>query len=162
MGLDVPHLIAPRELPDGSVSWEEEKPEIAKRIRDGDPRFHWLGDDRLSLVLNKTFADDDPQHRGLPRWEVWRRHEEGEPTLVIHCVTQRIDGDQLVLQLAAHDSRTRDLATEMLAAHHAKREQLAKDARDENEGHADKLAWALGKDLSAPAQSGRIFRPGGR
>jgi hypothetical protein len=157
MPLDIPHLVAPRALPDGSVSWEEEKPDIAKRIREGDGRLNWLGDDRLNLVLNMEFARQDPLERGLPRWEVWRAHEEGDPTLVVTCVAQRIDGDQLIMQLATHDSRTRDIAGDIIAARDKRAATLAKDARDENEGVADKLAWALGKDLGSPAQSGRIF-----
>lgn len=160
MGLDIPHLVAPRTLPDGSVSWEEEKPEIAKRIREGDARLHWLGDDRLSLVLNKTFADVDAHGRGLPRWEVWRSHEQGEPTLVSSCVSQRIDGDQLIMQLAAHDSRTHDIAQDVINARNDREARLAKDHRDENEQNADKLAWALGRDLDSPAQSGRVFGTG--
>lgn len=160
MGLAVPHshLVAPRALPDGSVSWEADKPEIAARIRDGDAEFGWLGDDRLTLVLNKTFAATDP--RRLPRWEVWRAHEEGEPTLVVSCVAQRIDGDQLVMQLAAHDSRTHDVAAELLAARDTRRDRIQRDAHDHNEDKADKFAWAIGRDLSMPAQAGRVYRPG--
>lgn len=159
-----PYLVAPRALPDGSVSWEEQKPEIAKRIREGDPLLAWIGDPRLTLVLNTTFATDEaeqakvrPDKRGLPRWEVWRAHEEGEPTLVVSCIAQRIDGDQLIRQLAMHDTRGRDLAQEMLDLRDAHEADLSKRHRDENEALADKLAWALGRDTGAPAQSGRVY-----
>lgn len=160
MGLHVPphqHLVGARALPDGSFSFEEQRPELGARIRDGDPNIGWLGDDRLTLVLNLKWPDDDPLHRNLPRWEVWRAHEQGEPTLVAHLTGQRIDGDQLLRQLAAHDSRTHDMAAELIDARDHQREQALRDARERDAGYADKLAWAVGRDLGAPAQSGRVY-----
>lgn len=153
------HLLAPRALPDGSISWEAQRPEIGRMVRDGDPDTGWLGDERLSLVLNTSFAADHPEVNcnGAPRWEVWRAHEQGEPSLMVWCVTHRIDGHQLCRQLALHDSRTHDIATEMLAARDKRAADLAADHRAENEAGADKLAWALGRDMSAPAQSGRVY-----
>lgn len=160
MPLDIPHLVAPRALPDGSVSWEEEKPEIGRRLREGDGRLNWLGDDRLTLVCNKTYEDPNPRKAGWPRWEVWRAHEQGEPTLVVWCVTQRIDGDQLLMQLSQHDTRTHDIGQEILDARDARAASNASRFRDENEDIADKLAWGLGRDLGSPAQSGRVFGTG--
>lgn len=152
-GLRVPHLVSPRELPDGSVSWEEQRPELGARIRDGDGEFGWLGDDRLSLVLNKTYEDP----HGRPRWEVWRRHEDGSSSLVVHKVGFRINGDELIEQLALHDSRTHDVAGEVLARRVKAKRDKERRFREHSEEKADKLAWALGRDLSVPAQPGRVF-----
>jgi hypothetical protein len=151
----VPHLILPREKPDGTISWEEEQTAIAARIRDGDAALGWLGDDRLSLHLNVAFAREDP--RGLPRWEIWRRDEDGGAAMVTSCVRLRIDGDQLIRQLAAHDSRTHDIAAEVLARNDTRVEASKAAFREANEDRADKLAWALGRDLGIPAQDGRPY-----
>lgn len=168
MPLDVPHLLTPRATPDGTVSWEEERPELGRLIREGDGRTGWLGDPRLSLHLNVTFARDEdeqaklpPHKRGLPRWEVWRDHEQVDATMVGCCIAQRIDGIQLTRQLAAHDSRVHDIAQEMLDAREAHAKQSKKDLEAVTDEHGDKLAWALGKDLGLPAPSGRMFRFGG-
>lgn len=157
MPLEVPHLLGARALPDGTFSFEEQRPELGKRIREGDGRLGWLGDDRLMLTCNVAFKDEDPQHRNLPRWEVWRTHEEGEPTLVMWYVGPKPDGDQLIRQLALHDSRTHDIAAEVLGRRDARTDRLKKESRDQFEDSADKLAWALGRDLGAPAQSGRPY-----
>lgn len=160
MPVQVPHLLGARALPDGSYSFEEHRPEIGKRIREGDTRLGWLGDERLMLVLNVKYREEDPLRRNLPRWEVWRTHETGDPTLAVHYVGLKIDGDQLIRQLALHDSLTHDIASEHLAARDARTDRLKREHRDENEGRADKLAWALGRDVGAPAQDGRIFATG--
>ncbi len=156
--MQTPNLVLPRSLPDGSVSWEAEKPELGRRIREGDPVLGWLGDESLELVLNIEHARTDPNH--LPRWEVWRKHPEGEPSMVAWIVRQRVDGDQLIRQLAQHDTRTVDVVGEYFKARDARAERTAKDFRAENEQNADKLAWALGKDTGAPAADGRIFATG--
>jgi len=153
------HLLAPRVTPDGTVSWEHETPEIAKRIRDGDSTLGWLGDDRLSLHLNVAYATESGT--GLPRWEIWRDHETVEPTLVMSRVAQRIDGDSLIRQLAAHDSRTRDMAGELIAARDMREAESRARFHDAVAEPADKLAWALGRDLDLPAQSGRVYPLGG-
>lgn len=163
MSLRSPRLVAPNYTPAGTVSWEETQPELARRIRDGDPNIGWLGDDRLSLHLNLTWADPDPAKVGLPRWEVWRDHETVDPTLVAAHVSRTIgNGDSLIRMLAAHDSRTHDIAAELLAARD-QRDAAEKAAnRDLFEGKADKLAWALGRDLDLPAADGRMFPLSGR
>lgn len=162
-----PHLLAPRETPDGVVSWEESQPELARRIREGDAALGWLGDDRLSLHCNVKFAREvdltDPRSgKGVPKWEIWRRLDDGTSALVGSLVTLRIqNGDGLIRRLAAGDARTHDHASEMLERR-ARADAKAKgDARDGYADKADKLAWALGRDLSLPAQSGRVFSLGG-
>lgn len=146
-------LVVPHYNSDGSTTWENEQPDIAKRIREGDATLGWIGDPLLELRAHPHYIDAENVDRGT-RWEVWRHHEGTEPTLVAHKFG-KLNGEQLIRNLAAHDTRTRDLATEMLAARDARREQVRRDGHDENEALADRLAWALGRDLSSPAQSGR-------
>jgi hypothetical protein len=157
----VPQLIAPREKPDGTVSWEEQAPELGALIRDGDGRSGWLGDPNLSLHCNTTYADDDPAKKGWPRWEIWRRHDDGSSSLMVWCVLPRLpDGLRLTTMLARADSRTHDIAEELLAARDKRDAAARKATTEQAEGLADKLAFALGRDLSLPAQSGRPFRTG--
>lgn len=164
MALHTPHLIAPREKPDGTVSWEEQQPELARRIRDGDANLGWLGDERLSLHLNMTHEPDPVNAPGVTvgRWEVWRRHDDGTSSVVCHMVGDRPNADSLIRGLARNDSRTRDLAVEMIdtrAAHEAER---SRRFREHAEDKADKLHWALSRDLGEPAADGRLTRMGGR
>lgn len=159
------HLLAPRQTPEGTVSWEETAPDIGRLIRDGDPTCGWLGDPLLSLHLNLAYRTD-PENRkpGIPRWEVWRNHGGTEPTFVCSLVAQRLNGElarRLCSILAAHDSRIHDIADEMLAARDRTAESESDTARAEYADKADKLAWALGRDLSLPAQDGRVIRLGG-
>lgn len=158
------HLVQPRvDGVAGTVSWEENQPDLAVRIREGDARFGWLGDPRLSLRLNLEYAHDPENKKpGLPRWEVWRNHETGTPTFVVSCVAQRVDGDKLMQMLAAADSRTHDIASEIIGRRDARDAAKKAAAIEEFEDKADKLQWALAKDLSAPMPDGRVVRLGGR
>lgn len=151
-------IVVPHYNQDGSTTWENEQPDIGQRIREGDATLGWLGDPLLELRAHPHYIDADNVDRGT-RWEVWRHHEDGEPTLVASKFG-KLNGEQLIRNLAAHDTRTHDIATELIAARDARLEALKRDAADENAGIADKLAWALGKDLGAPAQSGRVFATG--
>jgi hypothetical protein len=154
MTVDLPHIVAPRAMPDGTVSWEEQRPDVAQRIREGDATLGWLGDPLLSLACTPDF-----EGTGVPRWEVWRNSPGCAPEPVAFK-RGLLEPDQLIRNLAAHDSRTHDLAAELLAARDQRTERVRKDGHELHEGNADKLAWALGKDLGAPAQSGRMFGTG--
>jgi hypothetical protein len=162
--LQTPHLIAPREKPDGTVSWEEQEPDLAERIRKGDANIGWLGDERLSLHLNLKYQPDPDEHPEivLPRWEVWRRHDDGTSSVVCHFVGQRPSADSLIRGLARNDSRTRNIAVEMLEARGAREAREIAAFAEHCEDKADKLHFALSKDLGEPFASGRIVRLGGR
>lgn len=157
--MQTPHLIAPRELPDGTISWEEQQPDLAVRIREGDPNIGWLGDERLSLHLSPHYFDE-ALGREVPRWEVWRRHEDGTSSLVCHKLGMRPDGDALIRGLARNDSLRHDIAGEMLALRAKHEAQVAAAHLEQAEDTADKLHWALSRDLSEP--TGRPVRMGGR
>lgn len=144
-------LILPRHLPDGSISYEEARPDIGQRIRDGDATLGWLGDPLLMLVCTPNFEGG-----GVPRWEVWRKHPEGEPSLVASKVGT-LEADQLIRILAAHDTRVHDVVAEVAARNGTRTEASKREFRAGNEERADKLAWALGRDLGIPAQDGRPY-----
>lgn len=164
MSLHRAHFLAPRATPDGVVSWEEHNPELAARIRDGDAALGWLGDIRLSLHLNKAYETDPENPKpGTPRWEVWRDHEGTDPTFVASHVSFTMgNGDGLIRMLAAHDSRTHDIASEVLAARDRRDASKRAEFGEISNDKADKLAWALGRDLSLPAQDGKVFPLHGR
>lgn len=159
----VPHLLAPRATPDGTVLWEENSPEVGRRLREGDANVGWLGDDRLSLHLNLAYAHEadpaDPRAgHGIPRWEVWRDHETVAPTLVCSIVNLRIgNGDQLLRMLAAHDSRTHDMATELITARDARTAREKATFQEMSMDKGDRLAHGLGRDLGMAGQHGRVY-----
>ena len=63
--------------------------------------------------------------------------------------------------LIAADSRRGDRARALIAADDAHRRDVERRLDDQNEELADKLAWALGRDLGLPAQDGRHMPVGG-
>jgi len=150
------HLIAPAELPDGTVVWEEREPELGQLLRDGDPVTGWAGDDRLTLCLNTEYRDQRDGYSG-PAWEVWRRHEDGTSTIVMRKKGARIDRNVLLRLLAAHDTRHVNVIDQVAKANAANEKSLDDDFGDYVEDRADRLAWALGRDLEIPAQSGRYY-----
>lgn len=146
--LHEPHLIAPSQVGDGRMVWQETTGDVATVIdalRAYDPR--------LSLVRN--VADD--------LWEVWRMCEDEVPRRIASRPGARFPhGPSLVRFIAEHDTRRGfDPVADVQA--HNDAVDAAKLARDDdrNEAAADKLAWALGRDLDMPAQDGRIFTLGG-
>lgn len=145
--LHTPHLIAPSQVGDGRMVWQETSGDVASVV--DQLRAY---DDRLSLVRN--LAEN--------QWEVWRSCEDGEPRRVASRKgTQVPHGPSLIRFLAEHDTRRgfdpiADLEKHNAAVDRARDSDL--DARFEES--ADKLAWAIGRDLGMPAQDGRIFTPG--
>lgn len=147
--LEQAHLIAPNRLPDGSVVWNDTGGDVGvvvTMLREYDERLH--------LVRNNTAG----------QWEVWRQCEDETPRRI--CSRKGVhvpDGPRLINFIAKHDTRRgwdpiAGLDAELAA------EQAEKDRRfDEHaEDKADKLAFALGKDLGEPAQDGRLYTLGPR
>ena len=154
-------IVTPRYLPDGSVLWEHEAPTIAQRIRDGDPTYGWLGDERLTLVHNAVWVDPDTGKRE-GRWEVWRDHEDGTRSVVMWRRGRRLPGPALLRALAEHDTRTRDVLSEIDAHNEAVDRDRERVAREQRLDLADKLHWALCKDLGEPMPDGRHLPLSGR
>lgn len=147
MTIDTAHLIAPRALPDGRVAWSEAGGDVGAvvdALRAYDPR--------LSLVRNNTDGC----------WEVWRQCEDEEPRKVgsrpgVHVP----NGPKLVESLAARDTRrgfdpVADI-DKMNAAAFADEDRAFDELAEDK---ADRLAYALGKDLGEPMADGRMIRLG--
>lgn len=142
-------LIGARALPDGSfeaVATAGDVADCSQKLR--------AYDERLSLVRNVLEK----------RWEVWRLCEDGESRRVGQLKQDRVpNGDRLLADLMAHDTRCGyDPVAETLA-HNNKIDKAIRDRHDDELGEAgDKLAFALGRDLDEPAQDGRLYPLSGR
>lgn len=154
------YLVAPSELPDGTVSWEEQRPSLAQRVRDGDATYGWAGDPRLSLCMNLTYVAETGDYKG-PAWEVWRRHEDGTASLVMRKKGARIDDGTLLRLLAEHDTWHVDVALRLGRERQAASNAADAAFGDECEDKADRLAHALAQDLSIPAPDGKLYPLGG-
>lgn len=150
------YLVAPRELPDGTVVWDDHAPTIAERIRDGDPTYGWTGDPRLSLCLNTAYSDERDRYWGVA-WEIWRRHEDGSSSIVMRKKGAGLDAGVLLRLLAEHDTRYVDVIGAVGRAN-AELER-GRDAafHDVVEDRADRLAHALARDLDVAAPDGKVY-----
>lgn len=149
-------LLLAKQTPDGSFEWTENI-DINRRLREGDATLGWDGDPSLTCVMNLTYEQDGKR---VGRVEVWQRFGENDARIILSRVGTRVPSDALIRKLVEHDTHHVDVR----AAVDAHNEKLEADRWNEFsdyvEDGADKLAWALGKDLGEPAQDGRPFRPG--
>lgn len=141
----------PELLPDGTTLLRDA--DFDRRLHDGDASLGWNGDPRLGVYL----ADD--------RVELRRLCEDGELRLIMRSKPGHRSLDTAALRfLAEHDSQSRrrysgqeviDHNRKLLAA----REQAAKDAREDA---ADKLHWALRRDMGQHegGLTKRLYTPG--
>jgi hypothetical protein len=151
-------LLLARQLPNGAFEWRENV-DINRRLREGDATLGWTGDESLSLVMNLAWTDPaDGVTKG--RVEVWQRLSDTEQRILIWRRGTRVAGDELIRELVAHDTRYHDVGAEVLAHNAAVEKQRDDEFGEFVEDNADRLAWALGKDLGEPAQDGRPYRPG--
>jgi hypothetical protein len=151
MALASPEFLIPQGmLPDGRIEFVEHRSSaesVVERLREYDPA--------LSLRIN---AVDDC-------WEIWRMCEDRKARRV-----GKLDGthrlpsaDHLIAQLAAFDSRLGfDPYEAMVAEEDRIERERRQDFADEQEDRADKLHYALSKDLSAHAPAARPIPLGGR
>lgn len=114
-----------------------------RRLHEGDPTVGWVGDPRLGVVYN---GDTD-------RIELWRYCEDGEARKITQSRpgVRVLDSDVLRF-LAEHDplSRRAYNVNADIAAHNAKvRSRQAADLQAREEAAADRLQWALRKDIGA-------------
>ena len=86
---------------------------------------------------------------------------DGKDTLVCTREGERLPGNDLIRALIAADSRRHDRLAQLLAADDAHRQAVNSRNDAMIEDRADKLAWALGRDLNMPAQDGRVIPLGG-
>jgi hypothetical protein len=143
MAIDLPVL-----LNDGSTLLMDH--DFAARLREGDASVGWVGDDRLGVY----FADG--------RLEIRRLDESGELVVVMRSKPGvRMLGTETLRVLAEHDSRSRRQynVVEDVIAHNERLEAGHKAAaREKYDEVADRLHWALLKDLGATEGSGSTKR----
>jgi hypothetical protein len=110
-------------------------------------------DPRVSLVRNNE----------LERWELWRQCEDGVPRRVGHRDGTRVPhGATLVKHLAEHDTQRGYDPIKAVDEHNARVDAERDRVFEEHaEDTGDRLAFALGRDLGEPMQSGRFVRLGG-
>lgn len=150
MGVLAPnsHLVAPAQLPDGTTVWSEAGGDVGvvvQMLREYDTR----------LNLCRSNVRDC--------WEVWRQCEDGEARRVASRPGTHVpNGPSLVAFLAAHDTqRGYDPVADTFAYNDRVDADRAAVAGERFEDKADRLAFALGRDLDEPAQSGRLYPLGG-
>lgn len=142
-------LIGARALPDGrfeAVATGGDIADCVAKLRAYDPA--------LSLVRNVVEG----------AWEVHRVCEDGETRRVGRLKAERVpNGDRLLADLFAHDTRKGYDPIADLDRHNAAVDKAHTDSVDDQMGEAgDRLAHALGRDLDEPAQSGRVYPLGNR
>lgn len=151
MSIATPDFLIPDGmLPDGSITWTEKgstADAVVERLREYDPR--------LSLILNVEAGE----------WEVWRMGEDNKARRIsrLNNGGKVPNGDQLIAQLAAYDTRKGYDPAEAIIAEEDRAERL-RDAELEEavgDGH-DRLHHALAHDLSAHAPAVRPIPLGGR
>jgi len=130
-------LYHPQIMPDGSsVLYDDE---VVHKLHKGDPTKGWEGDERLALTWN---GKDQ-------RIELWRYEEDGQYRLVLRGKQgKRVVDLGLIDFLVAHDTqRGYNPYAEAMKANLANEKRLA-DEQDASIGDvADKLHWALMRDI---------------
>lgn len=132
-------LTLPTFLPGGGSLWVDE--DFYKRLHWGDASIGWNGDPDLGVY----YLGD--------RIEIWRWCEDGEPRRIMRSKPGVRALDTAALRfLAEHDSRRRggyDVKAEVDAHNAAIDADKERDFDAKLEAAADKLHWALRKDLGA-------------
>ena len=143
-------LLRPRETPDGVVTMDGEA-DIDRWLREGLPTLGWDGDPTLSLWHNVISG----------KWEVWRRGDlDGQATLVCVRDGEKVPGQELIRQLVKMDTRKRDVVGELERHNEQVRKAQQAEFSARVEDAADRLGWALGKDLALPAPDGKLYSLG--
>ena len=119
--------------------------ELADRIKNGDPTCGWEGDPRLTLARY-----DDPVTG--PQFELWRLEHDGQYRLVAK-LAGHLDPSNICRRLVEHDIRRGFDIKDAVDRHNAKvHAARMAPVQDRLSGAADKLAWALRKDLGIRTQ----------
>lgn len=146
---DAVYPIQPKQLPDGSIVWEEHGK--AKAVIDALRAY----DPRCSLVRNHTDVNIETGQVGC--WEIWRLNENGEPNRVGSWWNDRLpEPEQVVAALAARDTwRGFDPYQHIVDAqeHKARVEGAAFDEAIAE--HADRIHYEMVDELSAHMPAAR-------
>lgn len=118
--------------------------ELADRIKNGDAVSGWEGDPRLTLAKYGSGRDE--------QFELWRLEHDGEYRMVAVLrpdAAGHLDPSNICRRLVERDARRGYDIKDAVDRHNA-RAQEANEApsKDRLSGAAEKLAWALKRDLS--------------
>jgi hypothetical protein len=130
-------IIHPNTL-DGRGIWlAPEVQGFLDRLQNGDSTIGWEGDPRLALYRTQD-----------RRWEIWRQEHDGEPRLVCRSRPGLALDNRLIMRLMEHDTRRGFRIKEHVDKVNAKVDaDKAAALQPQKEAAADKLMWALRKDV---------------
>jgi hypothetical protein len=123
-----------------------------KRLKEGDPSIGWTGDERLGVY----YADG--------RIEIRRLCEDGELRVIMRSRPgMQVLDTQALRFLAEHDSQSRrayDARADMDQHNDTIRRDAERNIAARNEQSAEKLRWALRRDIGAHVGgSTRVLMP---
>lgn len=110
--------------------------DVARRAVEGDATLGWDGDD--TLQIEAVYGPEGA------RFEVTAADRQGRRYLVF--IHPRCDAS-LIRRLAAADNRRRDPVAEAMAQQAARERSARADRQARNEDMADRLHWALKRDI---------------
>ncbi len=124
-------------LPDGTrVAVEGQVLETLRALKEGDGILGWEGDPNMEIFLDMASGT----------YDVWTLDNQGEPYMAL---SRPYCDQRLVVDVLAADTRRRDVAGSVMA-HNKRVEAAAKaDFAAQVEEHAEKLQWALRRDIGA-------------
>lgn len=121
--------------------------DIGLRLAKGDATLGWEGDPALSLHLAVEIdARGEPVPNGQVAYEVWHVGADGEPYCVLSA--QKCD-ERIIRRIAAADNRRTSLTNRVESLQNKIDAARASREADQRGALAEKLAWALRKDLGA-------------
>lgn len=142
-------LLEARALPDGTFEYLDATGTV-DRLQQGDATLGWAGDENLSLCVD-TKADE---------WVVYYRGPDGVNRPCMrrkHIPGEGVPTTSLIRAIVAHDTRHIDVVAQVDKADLAAAKVRDDRFHDRTGDAADKLAFALGRDLDIPAQDGRVY-----
>lgn len=113
---------------------DDEVRQLPRRVKDGDATLGWEGDDRLRVFVNERTAE----------FEAWAPLEDRSD---FYLAARSSTPEGLVRQLARNDNRRHDRLSEIVKANERAAASAKRDYDDAFDDAADKLQFALRRDL---------------
>ncbi len=114
--------------------------DLVDRLQNGQPSIGWEGDPRLCIAYN----------RQTTCWELWRMEADGNYRLCMRSKPGMGFPMNLIEHLMQHDTRRKFDAYRDVERHNdLVKAVAASNARDAQSAAAEKVRWALNKDLNA-------------
>lgn len=123
--------------------------EAVHAIQYGNPTVGWEGDIRIGVYLNAG------------RWELWRYSDDGN----YYCFLRSphgapLDRNLVCRMLVEADGRRKNVKAEIDLHNAALKAARERDAQDQADAAAEKLHWALRKDIGAyEGGSQHVYQP---